>query len=304
MLKIGQNQVSPFTVSILKNTNKILSSSQDNLAGIKPGSYIKLGGTDILYQISETKQIIIFKDFELIDNRTIKINSNTNVDFQKEDIIEIMYDEYELNSVISIVKPGRFYQNEEIITIKDGEPSVNVMDGIPYPTKLKIDEVDDNGGIVRLELNQNGKYIVPPHNNCNVISKYGTDALLKLKYKIIDNHETLSKVIKNISFNNNETILELNYSLPSGIKNGKISCKKYEIYLTNLYLGDTLFNVNYEIFKDFTPYLKLPLMLKNSSCPEILFNDALIKIDKEIQELKKIIKEKTWQMKKCKYNRI
>lgn len=287
MLIVNKNNVSPFTVSILNKTNRIVSSSQENFAGIRPGSYIKLGNNEILYQISEINRFFYNKKFETIDNRTIKINDNIGINLQKEDVLEVIYDEYELNSVINIENPGRFYIKDEIITIKGGEPSINIYDGIPYPTKLKIEEIDENGSIKLLGPSQNGKYIIPPKGKTEVVSQHGNGAILELNYKIIDTSALVSRVIKDIKIDEskNETIINLDYSLPLGIKNGKISIKKYEILLSSIYLGQTIYNANFSIFKDFTPNYNFLLLLKNSANIADVFNKNMLDIDRKFKEL-------------------
>lgn len=289
MLIINSNRQSPFTVSILKNTNRLVSSSQDNFGGLRPGSFIKIGGTSILYQIAEVKKFLLLKDFLVQDNREITIASDLGINIQCEDNIKIIFDEYELNSVINIRKKGKFYSNGEILSIVGGKVSIDLKNGIGEPTRLRIEEVTSDGGIERLSLVDVGKYIVPPKSKVEVNGK-GEGAELELKFSPKDNSSILERVIKGIQKTENQTTLTLDYSLPIGIKNGKMNLEKWEMFLVNNYLGESLHGVSYEIYKDFTPNIKLPLILRNNSSPHLIFNHAMQLIDSEIQAIKDKLK--------------
>ncbi|MDO8609353.1 MAG: hypothetical protein Q7R95_02305 [bacterium] len=283
------NHTNPnFSISILQNTNRIIGSTEDNFGGIRAGTYIKIGTDDNLYSIYNTKKTFYIKEFEIIDSRKILIKENININLQKEDTINILYDEYELNSVLNISQKGKHYNTNDIITIKNGELSIDMLNGIGYPTKLSIEETNEFGEIKRVGLKDKGKYIIAPNNPCEITNEggMGIGAILELSYKIIDNRSLLKRIIKQIEFQENKTILYLDYSLPQGIKSGKLSAEKWEIILRENYLGANKVNEFYQIYKDFTPYLNIPLMLKNSESAHVIFNQAMLKIEQEIKGIK------------------
>jgi len=289
MIVKKHNHINPnFSISILQNTNRIIGSTEDNFAGIRAGCYIKIGNDDNLYSIYQTKKTFYIKDFEILDSRKILIKEDININLQKEDTISILYDEYELNSVININKGGKFYNVNDVITIHGGELSIDMLNGIGYPTKLTIEETNEFGEVKRLGLKDKGKYISFPINPCLTFNENsnGVDLSLELSYKTIDNRSIIKRVVKEIEFNKNNTILCLDYSLPLGIKNGKLSAEKWEIVLKETYLGTNKVNEYYQIYKDFTPNLNIPLMLKNSESAHSIFNQAVLKIDSEIQSIK------------------
>ncbi len=288
MLIVRNN--SSFSVSIASNTNRLVSSSNDNFGGCRPGTYIKLGDEDNLYSIFKTSNFFYIKDFELFNSKTLRVLENTEINLQPEDTIKIIYDEYELNSVLNIKDGGKFYNQNDILTVIGGELSIDIREGFGYPTKLKVEEVDDNGKITKLSLLNKGKYIVYPTGEIEVNSTSGLNAKLELKYSIIDARAILNRVIKSIQFKNNETYLELDYSLPLGIKQGKLSVEKWEIILNNTFLNPTQYGIKYKMFKDFTPELNLPLLAKGSNCFEILYNESMIKLDSKIKEIENKIK--------------
>lgn len=286
MLIVRNN--SEFSVSIAANTNRVVSSSQSSFSGTRAGTYVKLGDDDILYSVSKVNQFYYPKNFEVIDNRTIKLNLNTEVNLQPNDVLKIIYEEYELTDILEIKNGGRLFSNDDILTILGGELSIDIREGFGHPTKLKVEETDDNGCIKKLSLLQAGKYIVPP-KEFEFTSTNGVNADIQLKYSIIDSRAIINRVIKTLDFKEKETILGLDYSLPLGIKNGKISVEKWEIFL-NMPYPKTEYNIKYVCFKDFTPELNIPLIPKGTPNFELLYNQAMIKLEKKIVELEKRIK--------------
>lgn len=290
MLIINNTNKSNFTISIKQNTNKILSSTEDNFLGINAGNYIKIGNSEILYPISNVNQIFISKKFTIFSSKEICLNEDSGIDIQNNDLLSIIYDEFEIENINEIINTGQEYRIGDELVLIGGESSVNIENGIPNTTKLIVTETFENGRIKQLSIKDYGKYIIPPGSNCEFISVNGNGngLVLNLSYKICSSKNVLKRYVKFIrkDIENNKTYLILDYSLPNNLKNGNLSLSKYEILLSNLYLEETKFNVNYELIKNFTPNCKFPLLLKNSISYDVIFNKAMILIDEEINKLK------------------
>ena len=284
------NKINGFTVSVSKDSNKIISSSEDSFAGIKPGSYIKIGNVDLLYSVLNSRKFSYIKEFELLDSKTIQINCDTKISLQREDVIKIIYDEYKLGTILNIINPGQYYKLDDILTVKNGELSIDISSGIGYPTKLKVEEVGEFGGVMKLISDSDGKYIVPPQGKIEVFGDSGENLLLELDYKLIENRNIQERVIKNVEFKDNKTIIILDYSLPIGIKKGTLSTEKWEITLMTEYQGNSSLNVPYKVFNDFSPNYSFPLTVKNNPDMHTIFNKAILDIDKKIKELEDKIK--------------
>lgn len=285
MLITNSNRQSKFPVSILNNTNRLVSSSGDNFGGLRQGSFIKIGEENILYQVAKAERFYFLKDFKVIGNREIFIDSDTEINLQKEDIIKVIYDEYELRQLINIVKAGKFFKTDELLTVLGGELSIDMSSGIGESTKFRVVDIDESGGVKQLATVKNGKYISPPPNTCEVKGEIQT-AELELAYKQVDSRSIIERTIKGISKATEGTTITLDYSLPMSVKGGKLSVEKWELILLNNYMGPTLINGPYSLYKDFTPNLQIPLMLKNSTSVDLIFNQAMQKIDAEIQSIK------------------
>lgn len=294
MLISNNHTKSEFLISIESNTNKIVSSSEDSFAGITKGSYVKIGNSDILYPINKTNKFLFLKDFKVINSKEFLIKGNSGINLQINDSLDLIFDEYEMSALVNIINGGQFYSIGESLYVAGGETSVDMSSGFTSPTKFKVEEIGLNGDITKLSLENNGKYILPPTNQCFLISeKQGVDAKLDLIYNIVSDKRIIKRVIKEIDHRDNNTYIKLDYSLPLGAKSGKLSVEKWEIELSNIFLDKTQFCVPYRIIKDFTSYCNFPLMVKNTLTPDLIYNKSINMIDNEINSLKEQIKELT-----------
>jgi hypothetical protein len=284
-----------YHVSVLKDTNKVVGSTYDNFSAIRPGSFIRIENGQVLYPITKTQSIFYSKPFINNKNREIIISDYCGIFIQKGDNIKIFYNRYELDSILSITSAGKGYNEGEIVTISGGVPSVNNIDGQVYPTRLVINIVNPEGGIVSLsktDSNENGDYINTPVGDLELIgSKNGKNAQIRCQFKIIPSSLSIDRTVREISYQDGKTKIILDYSIDPNITNGNLSLEKWEAHLAYPFIGESRNNVPYEIFKDFTPNLNLPLLLKNSRSNELLYNQGMFLIDAEISSLRKTVEE-------------
>ena len=90
--------------------------------------------------------------------------------------------------------------------------------------------------------------------------------------------------IADIESKEDSTVLHLSHSLPPRVKNGSVSVSKWEVTLDAEYLGENRNDIGYEILKDFTPNLELPLIRGDVASSGILYNEAVLSLDKKITE--------------------
>lgn len=278
-----------FTISIRNGTNRVISSSEDKFAGIGNGSLIKIGeeNNNILYTVIGRDKFSYIKQFQTNSSKILIINDNTDVHLQVGDTLQLSYKEYELMMIYEIINKGTNYSIDDEITIKGGSLNIDPYSGMVSPTVLKVNEVDAVGGVLQVGIQSLGKYVSFPSNPCSVIGGNGKNLELELKYKEIDSRTIIEREIQDLIFKDEKTYIYLNNSLPVNIENGKLYVEKTVLVLNSPYSGPTASNLNYEIFKNFTPYLRLPFMVRNSTAPEVIFNNAMVKIDEEISAIKK-----------------
>ncbi len=272
-------------LSILKGSNKATSHSEDNVSSLREGTYIRIGNDNIFYTILSTKSIFLIKDFELLSPTRIKIKDLNHHVYLKGDTITASYKEKELLSVFNIVNGGRGYKIGDQVSLVGGDASFNVETNSTFPAKFVINEIDDKGAVLSFGILENGRYINPPPKICDLIGGEGTNLVFECEYKQIDDRSVIERTIEQAHIEGNGTIITLNYSLPAALKDGKFSLKKSEIILTSDYKGENKIDVPYEIARDFTPYLMLPLLVRNSLSLELLVNNAFVRLDDKARQL-------------------
>jgi hypothetical protein len=282
---LNVNKLGGYSISILGNSNKILSSTKENLSGLVPGTLIKIGDSDILYPIQSTKNIYYLKNFEVLDGRKIIINEDTEINIQIEDDIKIFYEEYELDYLFDIENKGIYYKVGDVINVKGGELSIDIKDGMGEPTKFIVEEIGEAGSIEKLSLKDKGRYISFPDGKAETWGGAGQNCILNLKYKIVNNRSVEEKIVKNIEFKEGKTILTLDYSLPLNLQKGSLSLEKSEVLLAVDYNGKTARNCSFKIIKDFSQHYSLPLTVKGNLDFHLVYNNLVHRIDKELKFL-------------------
>ena len=271
-------------VSVKKDSNKVYGCSESDIASIRVGNYFRIFGENILYQVNKITNIMPIFDFEVINKQKIKINQNTNLQFIKKDVLDISYKEYELAGIFEIINKGKNYKKGEVVKLKGGAVSSDTYSGLGQGVEIVITEIDNDGGIVGVGLEKKGKYIVCPPNECEV-EGFGDEAKLRAEFDLLNQRQIIERTIEMIEYNENFTHIILDYPLPLNLKEGKLSCQKTEIILDKPYLGETDPATDYEITRDFTSYLNLPIPVRNSFQTEMLVARAFTILDAKIKEL-------------------
>ncbi len=279
------------SVSILKGSNKAITHSEDNVSSLREGTYIRFGNDNIFYIVLSTKSIFLIKDFLFLSPTRIKIKDLNYHVYLKGDTITVSYKEKELLSVFSIIEAGYNYKVGDQVSLLGGDVSFNVESNSNFPTKFSVNEINDRGGIISFGVLENGRYINSPNKQVELIGGEGSGAIFECEFKTLDDRSVLERTIERSNVEEDFTVLTLNYSLPAALKEGKLSLKKSEITLASTYSGENKIDTIYEVARDFTPYLNLPFLVKNSLSTELLINNAFVKLDNKLRQIDLKIEE-------------
>ena len=269
-----------YTASILKDTNKLIASSQADWSSLKNGSYVIFDEDDEFYKVVGKEQFFYIKDFSVLDNNIIKVEGSTNIRLSLNDNVTLTFKEFEALSV-DVLAGGAGCSKGDVIEIHDGTFKTDSFDGVPQLTRISIDEVNSNGSVTSASIVSKGIYYAAP----NEVSLKNS-LKLKLKYELIDKRSIESRAISNIQFNGKDTLIHLNNNLPPNVKAGKVSVDKWELILNINYAGSTKVNSNYRVLVDFTPHLNMPLMRGDLNKNVAVFNEVIMRLDNEIKNLK------------------
>jgi hypothetical protein len=272
--------------SIVSETNRAVSTSDENWNSIRENSYIRFGDDPGFYTVGKVRSFFFIKDFNIRGNRVL-INDNIGLNLSVHDCLQISYKEYELLTIISPKDGGSRYKVGESISIDGGQLSPNNNTGFKNAASFKVIQVDESGRILQVALEERGKYTVAPGRICKVAGGSGSGAEFECEFKVTDNRTLVDKTITDIERLPGQTVLVLDSGFPEGVLEGKLSVEKWEILLTSSYTGETKNSQPCEITRDFTPYLGLPLTMRGSINPESVYNLAINILDNKMAEFDK-----------------
>lgn len=274
---------SSFSASILKDTNRIVSTSDTQWSNIREGALFRFIDDKIFYQVAKVDKIYLIKDFKVINRMAIDINSYVGINLMVGDEITISYKEWGLQTVWEIACEGEGYRVNDIVNVMGGTPSMNTINGEYGITSFKVKEVSPRGGITQIGIVSKGEYIKAPDSKVEVIGGNGKGGALNVTWDVIDNRKTFQKTIESIEVKPEVAHILLNSPLPKDIEQGKLSVEKSEIYLSNNYIQDSRISSHFEIIKDFTPHYNIPLLAENSFSTERIYNYGMVLIEAKLK---------------------
>lgn len=274
-----------FTASVLKNSNRVISSTETNWGAVRKSSFLLFEGDTEFYTVGDIQNIRIIKDFTSIGPQTLSISGNNCPTLLKNDNIEVSFKEFEVDDILGIFSAGEGYSQGDVLTLAGGVPFFDLSSNNTEPASFKVVLVDENGSITHIEKLNLGSYLESPHQTSSLKGGSGKNAGLNLSYKVSDRRRVIERVIEEVSYHPEQTVIKLNYPLDSNIKRGKINLSKWEILLTANYVGETKLDTFYKILRDFTPHLGLPLISQNSPSLNNLYNKAMQTLDGRIKSI-------------------
>lgn len=269
-----------FSLLIEENSNVAYSHSECNWSSIRDGDLLKISNLPTIHTIQRKEKSFFSKKFNVVSNNTIAIDGDYSSILFESDLINLICNEYEILNIKEIKNGGNGYNVGDIIAPQDGVASINLFDNSKQEIKLKVESIGENGSITSVKVLNGGIYSIVPSG------VFTGGAILDINYRILDKKNILERNITSLSYTNEQTIIVLDINLPDFVKNGDVTFNKWKLFLSEKYNGKTLINVNYEIIRDYTPNIKLPLVLKNSLSFEEIYNESMKKIDYELQKIK------------------
>lgn len=273
--------------SILKGTNEFISTTEEDWSVIRSDSSILFGHDHDYYMVSNVEKFFYIKDFQTIDSKTLMIDES-GINILHFDSLKISYKEAELSSILNIKNGGSNYKEGDKIYLSGGLLSKDILSGKTTPTSFIVTKTND-GFIIEAKILNKGKYIKLPEEPYVFNSNSGQNVDFQLIFKVIENRAIIEREVEKVEHNSGKSLITLNYSLPEGIINGKISVDKWKGYLTENYKGDDKINSIYKVIRDFTPHLKIPKLSQGNPHHHITFNRAIHTLENEIKALQERI---------------
>jgi uncharacterized protein YuzE len=292
MPPIMMNKKYGHTVSVIQGTNKVVACSKADWSMVKDGSFIVIDQDENYYKVAGKRKFSINKEVVLLNSTRLKVAGHTGTDLSMEDTISFVSNEYFISSV-TISEGGKNYEEGQILTLEGGSCKFNSIDGIDVPAKFEVEEVGENGEVINIKIENAGMYVELPTKKYNCTGGTGEGMELSVNSNLSESRSLEERTVVDIQHRKGSTEIHINQALPPKTKSGNISIKKWEISLDSEYLSHSKYNAPYEIIKDFTPHLKLPIIRGDLSSGHILYNESIALLDKKIKELEEKIDDLT-----------
>jgi len=244
-------------ISILNNTNRIISSSAADWAALRQNSNIFIANDKMPYTIAESKPFFYIRSFSKVGDQVIKIEDSIKHNLLPNDVIDLSYKEY-------YVIEATLLEDADA----SGEKTIN-HNSFSEPITIKTTKGSKN-----VEILNGGKCLSRPE----IIND------IKLNYVEFSDRKVIKYEV--VQINTNESTLLLNKPLPKNVTEGKISVQKWEAFLNSPYMGHDKINVSCHISRDRTPYLDLPMVPTFGPAQSAVINEIVKKLDFEIQQIK------------------
>jgi hypothetical protein len=292
MPPIMMNKKYGHTVSVIQGTNKIVACSKSDWSMVKEGSFIVIDQDENYYKVSEKRQFSLNKEVVLLNSTRLKTTGHTGTDLSLDDSISFVNNEYFISNVV-VSEGGKNYAKGQVLTLDGGVCKFNTIDGIDVPAEFEVEEVGEDGEVTDIKIKNAGIYVELSTQIYKCTGGTGEGVELSINSSLSDNRSLEERTITDIQYKDGYTEIHINQALPPKTKSGNISVKKWEILLDSEYLSHSKYNAAYEIIKDFTPHLKMPIIRGDLSSGHLLYNESITLLDKKIKELEEKIDELT-----------
>jgi len=246
-------------ISILNGSNRVVSSTSSNWDNLRDGSNIIIDSGKTAYTITSSKKLFYIKGFKRVGSQDIEIDSFENGVLMRGDKIQLSYKEY------SLVE-ATFDKDSE----KGGDVIIDKAPGLVRPAKISL-----RFGAKEAQIVDPGCFTrkISSHNGLNLVYAELPDRkIVEYEVAIIDPKTN---------------IVLLDRVLPDGVDEGKISCNKFEAFLSTNFMEGNKIGVDCTVLRDFTPNLEFAYMPELSPVQAAIYNENLKKIDEQLAAIRR-----------------
>lgn len=278
------------SLSIKNNTNEAYCCTLDDLSKVREGSYLRVNKENAFYVINFASKEELAWDFKVVDSKCISIAEDVIPKLQYGDSIFLSFPQYEMDIVTAILNNGSGYKVGDILSVDAGIPSLDVKEGEYLSTKIIVTNIKEGGVISRIGVKNRGLYIKAPEGECKMKGGSGEGAVFDISFSVLDEALVLEREVSSLSSQDNTSTIIVSNPIQEGLSSGKLSVKKWKLVLNTLY-PNLVNRAPYSISRDFTPVLELPMMMQNSLTIDVVYNQAINMLEREIISLREQINE-------------
>lgn len=279
--------------SIKNKSNRLISVGDSDWSFFRKGTEIRFQNENELYCVIDSSKFMAIKDFSAVNQNTLKIAGNSDLEFSEGDTVKVTYKKYGISNVFKISNPGNGYKAGDILFVVSDCYEKNPITNEDYLCRIKVEKVSDRGEILSVSILEQGNFISEPNDILVVGGGSGKGSTMHFSKFLYDNRNIEERSIKSINNISNACLINLEYPINKSISSGKISIEKWEARISTEYLGETKINKQFQLYRDYTANFGLHLMAPNSPSAHICYNSAMKKIDQKLKDIEDQIKKYT-----------
>lgn len=276
--------------SFKKGSNFIYGSTEANWGGVRSGSFVKVSDISGLFTVTGTEKCKFVKKFEALNHDVIEIKEDVSEILNAGDILKVSLKQYSVSEIF-VKEAGSGYVVGDLLEVADDLAATNSFDGRSSAAVLKVDEVNGEGGIKRVSLKEKGKYFLDSDLKQEFLVKGGFGSKGKVEISLQPNGviKTIEKTIIRVDSKSIATVITLDSNFTETIKKGEVYFEKWVIETKHPLKEASVINSRITITRDFTPFLKLPIIPGTSNVLESHYNKTISILDQKIEQLEKRI---------------
>ena len=276
--------------SFKKDSNYIYSSTEANWGNIRENSFVKVYGISGLFTVVGTSKNSYVKKFESLGNSVIEIKEDVSEVMSSGDVVKVCFKEYSVAEGF-IKQAGEGYAVGDLLEVAEELASVDSFTGISNAAVVKVEEINGEGGVTRISFKNKGKYFLNSDLKEEFFVKggYGSKAKIELSLQHNGQVKNVEKTVLSVQSKSIATLITLDSEFSQSVRNGELSFDKWAIETKHPLKEPSVINSQITITRDFTPFLKLPIIPGTSDLLEAHYNKAISIIDQKIEQLEKRI---------------
>ena len=273
-----------FFATIEEGSNMLFAQASNEFLAIKDDFSIKAANEQFTIKDIKNEEFWIkFKKVKFKGDDYLSLLNNNKKSIFRKDNIEVVLDSNSVDEEFNINKPGKGYEKNDILYWEKYEGECHFL----------VEEVDKNGGIKSLSINNvEGFCVSPRYLSISPEGGAGEDVEIEVKIRSSSVKKTLEKTIKSSVFADGIEYIDFEYPLASGVESGEIKIKRSTIVLNETCSVDYNFGVTcLAQVIEFTPKLNIPIVKKGTINAYNLYNEGSSIIEDKFIELENRIIE-------------
>ncbi len=274
------------TVNLTKGSNKVYAGTSADWSSIRSNSFLKVQDISTLYTILDTEKHFFIKKFENKGNSIISIPEDVSAFLNTGDEIKISFKEHLVDEFF-LKQGGSGYSTGDLLEIENENSVKDSFEGKSFVATFKVQEIGSKGEIRKVSLENRGRYLLQfaEKEVSRMKGGYGSGAEIEINFIESGNIKIITKTVLDVELQGSSSEVSLESPFEQSVQGGKLSFEKWSLETKHPHKGNSAFNREATITRDFTPHCKMPFIPGTNDVTESHYNKTISILDRKIAEL-------------------